>query len=229
MNEHLNEKFVFKLGEKQYLLNLVHYDSKISFRVDDNNSSPKRIYKDNFSLNEFRKLDNFFYSFEKMKNIFLFLSEQFKGNNFKVKSSNDAMVYFYGKNTYGFKQLEIDPNQIGKNFELKEIAKEIVRNDAINKVIIGLDYFDASINRLSAWITGQRAMQKALLFALLINNKELKELQDKADFTSLMVEQEKYKTLPFGAIWEEYLERESLKEDYLSEIRKYEKEVLSQR
>ena len=113
--------------------------------------------------------------------------------------------------------------------ELKEIAKEIVRNDAINKVIIGLDYFDASINRLSAWITGQRAMQKALLFALLINNKELKELQDKADFTSLMVEQEKYKTLPFGAIWEEYLERESLKEDYLSEIRKYEKEVLSQR
>jgi L-rhamnose isomerase len=113
--------------------------------------------------------------------------------------------------------------------ELKEIAKEIVRNDAINKVIIGLDYFDASINRLSAWVTGQRAMEKALLFALLIDNKELKELQDKADFTSLMVEQEKYKTLPFGAIWEEYLERQNLKEDYLSDIRKYEKEVLSKR
>ena len=113
--------------------------------------------------------------------------------------------------------------------ELKEIAKEIVRNDAINKVIIGLDYFDASINRLSAWITGQRAMEKALLFALLINNKELKELQDKADFTSLMVEQEKYKTLPFGAVWEEYLERQNLKEDYLIDIRKYEKEELSKR
>ena len=113
--------------------------------------------------------------------------------------------------------------------ELKEIAKEIVRNDAINKVIIGLDYFDASINRLSAWVTGQRSMQKALLFALLINNKELKELQDKADFTSLMVEQEKYKTLPFGAIWEEYLERENLKDDYLSDIKKYEKEVLANR
>ena len=113
--------------------------------------------------------------------------------------------------------------------ELKEIAKEIVRNDAIDKVIIGLDYFDASINRLSAWVTGQRAMEKALLFALLINNKELKELQDKADFTSLMVEQEKYKILPFGAIWEEYLERQNLKEDYLSDIRKYEKEVLSKR
>ena len=113
--------------------------------------------------------------------------------------------------------------------ELKEIAKEIVRNDAVNKVIIGLDYFDASINRLSAWITGQRAMEKALLYALLINNKELKELQDKADFTSLMVEQEKYKTLPFGAVWEEYLERQNLKEDYLADIRKYEKEVLSKR
>ena len=113
--------------------------------------------------------------------------------------------------------------------ELKEIAKEIVRHDAINKVIIGLDYFDASINRLSAWVTGQRAMEKALLFALLIDNKELKELQDKADFTSLMVEQEKYKTLPFGAVWEEYLERQNLKEDYLSDIRKYEKEVLSKR
>ena len=113
--------------------------------------------------------------------------------------------------------------------ELKEIAKEIVRNDAINKVIIGLDYFDASINRLSAWVTGQRAMEKALLFALLINNKELKELQDKADFTSLMVEQEKYKTLPFGTVWEEYLERQNLKEDYLTDIRKYEKEVLSKR
>ena len=113
--------------------------------------------------------------------------------------------------------------------ELKEIAKEIVRNDAINKVIIGLDYFDASINRLSAWVTGQRAMEKALLFALLIDNKELKELQDKADFTSLMVEQEKYKTLPFGAVWEEYLERQNLKEDYLADIRKYEKEVLSKR
>ena len=113
--------------------------------------------------------------------------------------------------------------------ELKEIAKEIVRNDAVNKVIIGLDYFDASINRLSAWITGQRAMEKALLYALLINNKELKELQDKADFTSLMVEQEKYKTLPFGAVWEEYLERQNLKEDYLSDIKQYEKEILNKR
>ncbi len=113
--------------------------------------------------------------------------------------------------------------------ELKEIAKEIVRNDATDKVLIGLDYFDASINRLSAWVTGQRAMQKALLYALLINQSELKNLQDKADFTALMVMQEEYKTLPFGAVWKEYLKRESLTEDYLTDIRIYESKVLKER
>ena len=113
--------------------------------------------------------------------------------------------------------------------ELKEIAKEIVRNDATEKVKIGLDYFDASINRLSAWVTGQRAMQKALLYALLINHEELKKLQDGADFTALMVKQEEVKDLPFGAVWKEYLKREGLEENYLTEIREYEKEVLSKR
>lgn len=113
--------------------------------------------------------------------------------------------------------------------ELKEIAKEIVRNGATEKVLIGLDYFDASINRLSAWVTGQRAMQKALLYALLCNHGELRSLQDMADFTTLMVRQEEYKTLPFGAVWKEYLKRENLKEDYLTEIREYEKEVLKTR
>ncbi len=113
--------------------------------------------------------------------------------------------------------------------EVKEIAKEIVRNNATEKVKIALDYFDASINRLSAWVTGQRAMQKALLYALLINHSELKELQDCADFTALMVKQEEYKTLPFGAVWKEYLRREGLKEDYLTEIRQYENSVLKER
>lgn len=113
--------------------------------------------------------------------------------------------------------------------ELKEIAKEIVRNDASDKVLIGLDYFDASINRLSAWVTGQRAMQKALLYALLTNHGELRSLQEKADFTALMVKQEEYKTLPFGAVWKEYLRRENLKEDYLTEIREYENKVLKER
>lgn len=113
--------------------------------------------------------------------------------------------------------------------ELKEIAKEIVRNDATDKVLIGLDYFDASINRLSAWVTGQRAMQKALLYALLIPHNTLKSFQDKAQFTELMVLQEEVKDLPFGAVWKEYLKRENLTEDYLAEIKRYENEELSKR
>ena len=113
--------------------------------------------------------------------------------------------------------------------ELKEIAKEIVRNDAIDKVKIGLDYFDASINRLSAWVTGQRAMQKALLFALLIPHDKLKKLQDNAEFSELMVSQEEIKDLPLRVVWSEYLKRENVKADYLSEIKDYEKKTLKER
>ena len=110
--------------------------------------------------------------------------------------------------------------------ELKEIAKEIVRNGATEKVLIGLDYFDASINRISAWVTGQRAMQKALLYALLLPNEKLKALQDEGRFTELMVMQERVKTLPFGDVWEEYLREEGLSDDYYSEIERYEESVL---
>ena len=113
--------------------------------------------------------------------------------------------------------------------ELKEIAKEIVRNNATEKVMIGLDYFDASINRLSAWVTGQRAMQKALLFALLLPNDQLKKLQDSGYFTELMVLQEECKTLPFGAVWQEYLTRQNLSDNYYSDIKKYEVKVLKDR
>ena len=113
--------------------------------------------------------------------------------------------------------------------ETKEIAKEIVRNNATDKVMIGLDYFDASINRLSAWITGQRSMQKALLNALLLPNEQLKKLQDEARFTELMVLQEECKTLPFGAVWQEYLARQGLTNDYITEIKKYEAKVLKER
>ena len=113
--------------------------------------------------------------------------------------------------------------------ETKEIAKEIVRNNATDKVMIGLDYFDASINRLSAWVTGQRSMQKALLNALLLSNEQLKKLQDNAQFTELMVLQEECKTLPFGAVWQEYLNRQGLSNDYITAIKKYESKVLKER
>ena len=113
--------------------------------------------------------------------------------------------------------------------ETKEIAKEIVAADALDKVFIATDYFDASINRISAWVTGMRNVQKALLYALLTPHKMLKELQDSGDLTALMVKNEELKTLPFGGVWEKYLADENVNSDYLSEIKKYEKDVLSKR
>lgn len=113
--------------------------------------------------------------------------------------------------------------------ETKEIAKEIVRNNALDRVFIATDYFDASINRISAWVTGVRNVQKALLFALLQPNEMLKKYQDDSDFTSLMVLQEELKTAPFGDVWEEFLKREKIEKDYLSKVKKYEEEVLVKR
>ncbi len=113
--------------------------------------------------------------------------------------------------------------------ELKEIAKEIVRNDATEKVIIGLDYFDASINRIGAWVTGERSMQKALLYALLLPNAQLKALQDEANFGKLMYMNELFKTMPMGDVWNEYLAKQGLSDEWYGEVEKYEKEVLSAR
>jgi L-rhamnose isomerase len=113
--------------------------------------------------------------------------------------------------------------------ELREVAKEIIRNDADKKVIIGLDYFDASINRLVAWVTGERSMEKALLYAALLPNGEMKKAQDEADFTRLLYLQEHAKTLPFGEVYAEYLRRNNMPEDYLTPLRKYEEEVLLKR
>ena len=113
--------------------------------------------------------------------------------------------------------------------ELREIAKEIVRNGAVDKVMIGLDYFDASINRLCAWITGQRALQKALLNALITPNESLKALQDAENFTELFVRQEEYRALPVSAVWNEYLYRLGVDEDYYSNIKTYEDDILAKR
>ncbi len=113
--------------------------------------------------------------------------------------------------------------------ELKEIAKEIVRNDAIDKVKIGLDYFDASINRISAWVTGQRATAQALLNALLLPNDELRSLQDEGKFSELMAKQEECKLLPIGAVWKEYLEGEGMSVNYYNKVVEYENEILKWR
>ena len=113
--------------------------------------------------------------------------------------------------------------------ELKEISKEIIRNNADDKVIIGLDYFDASINRLCAWVTGVRSMHKALLTALLQPYEEMKKLQDENNFTKIMFLHEKFKVMPIGDVWDEYLRRQGLKEDWFEEVEKFEKEVITKR
>ena len=115
--------------------------------------------------------------------------------------------------------------------ELKEIAKEIVRCDALDRVLIGLDYFDASINRVAAWIIGARNMRKALLNAMLIPHAQLKEMQDSGDFTSLLAMNEEMKFYPYADIWEEYCARKGIpaREGWLKEIKQYEKDVLSKR
>ena len=115
--------------------------------------------------------------------------------------------------------------------ETREMAKEIVRCNALDRVYMALDYFDASINRISAWTVGIRSWQKALLMAMVMPNAQLKALQDEANFTKLMVMQEEMKTLPFGDIWAEYCKECGVAADtsWYDEIMKYEKDVLSKR
>lgn len=116
--------------------------------------------------------------------------------------------------------------------ETKEIAKEIVCCGGLEgRVDIALDYFDASINRISAWVVGFRNFEKALLHALLIPHDALKQLQDEGRMTELMVRQEELKTLPFGDVWDRYCEEcGTLKDgEWFQEIEKYEEEVLRKR
>ncbi len=114
--------------------------------------------------------------------------------------------------------------------ETKEICREIVRCGT-ERVNIALDYFDASINRISAWTIGFRNLQKGLLFALLQPNGELKELQNKDDWTTLMVLQEELKTAPFGEIWTEYCRQCGVPADgeWLPMVKDYEQKVLVSR
>ena len=116
--------------------------------------------------------------------------------------------------------------------ETKEIAKEIIRCGGLDgRVNIALDYFDASINRISAWVVGYRNLQKALLFALLNNNEALRNLQDEGNFTELMVRQEEMKTMPFGEIWDEYCRMCRVPSDgeWFTEVKEYETDVLTKR
>ena len=115
--------------------------------------------------------------------------------------------------------------------ETKEIAKEIVASGRMDDIAMALDFFDASINRIAAWVVGIRSFRKALLSALLTPHKTLTELQNKGEMTKLMVLQEELKTLPMGAVWDEFCARNGVEpsEKWFDEVEKYEKEVLLKR
>ena len=117
------------------------------------------------------------------------------------------------------------------NDDLRAIAEEIVRGNYLSRVHIGLDFFDASINRVAAWVIGTRSMIKALLIALLEPAEKLRELEASGDFTGRLALMEELKTLPVGAVWDYYCGTAEVPVGgaWVDEVKGYEKQVLSKR
>lgn len=115
--------------------------------------------------------------------------------------------------------------------ETREIAKEVVRCNALDRTFLALDYFDASINRIAAWVIGMRNLEKALLNALLTPHEQLRALQDAGRFTELLATHEELKTLPIGAVWEELCTRAGVPADgsWMDAVKQYEKDVFPTR
>jgi L-rhamnose isomerase len=115
--------------------------------------------------------------------------------------------------------------------ELEALAQELVRGNYLDRTHIGLDFFDASINRIAAWVIGTRCMLKALLLALLEPTARLQQMEAAGDLTSRLALLEELKTMPFGAVWDYYCTRSYVPagDAWLSEVKAYEKNVLSQR
>ena len=118
-----------------------------------------------------------------------------------------------------------------ENDELLGLTREIIANGFEERVHLGLDFFDASINRIAAWVIGARACQRALLRALLEPTDTLRQAENQRDFTHRLALQEECRSLPFGAVWDEFCRREGvpLGLDWLQEVRSYEARVLSKR
>jgi len=115
--------------------------------------------------------------------------------------------------------------------ELRAIAQELVRSGKLDKVHIGLDFFDASINRIAAWVIGTRCMIKALLIALLEPTDMLRKAEKSGDFTLRLAMLEELKTLPYGAVWDYYCARSDVPvgSSWLADVKAYEKNVLAKR
>jgi L-rhamnose isomerase len=117
------------------------------------------------------------------------------------------------------------------NDDLRATAEELVRHDLLSRVRIGLDYFDASIHRVAAWVAGVRAMQKALLLALLEPTDRLRAAESAGDFTARMALSEELKTLPIGAVWDWACHQSEVPVGpaWLEDIRRYERDVTAKR
>lgn len=117
------------------------------------------------------------------------------------------------------------------NDDLTELAKEIVRADALSRVNIGLDFFDASINRIGAYVIGIRATQKAFLQALLEPMAELREYEANGQYFERLALLEEAKVLPWNAVWDYFCLKNNIAagESYIAEIQQYEKDVTSKR
>ncbi|AVT57170.1 L-rhamnose isomerase [Pectobacterium versatile] len=115
--------------------------------------------------------------------------------------------------------------------ETQAIAHEIVRHKLLNRVHIGLDFFDASINRIAAWVIGTRNMKKALLRALLEPTETLRTLEQNGDYTARLALLEEQKSLPWQAVWEHYCQRHDVipGSEWLQQVRQYEETILTQR
>ena len=115
--------------------------------------------------------------------------------------------------------------------ELQAIAKEMVRSGKLDKIHIGLDYFDASINRVAAWVIGTRNMIKALLMALLEPTETMKRAELKMDYTARLATMEELKSLPWTAVWDYYCVQKGVPIGmaWFDEVRRYEEQVLSKR
>jgi L-rhamnose isomerase len=115
--------------------------------------------------------------------------------------------------------------------DLRAIAEEIVRGEFLERVHVGLDFFDASINRVAAWVIGTRAMLKSLLIALLEPIETLRGMETSGDFTGRLALLEELKTLPYGAVWDHYCQSQDVPvgTDWLEAVRGYEREVLALR
>jgi L-rhamnose isomerase len=111
------------------------------------------------------------------------------------------------------------------------IAQEIVRSNGLKKIHIGLDYFDASINRVAAWVIGTRNLRKALLFALLEPRDALLKAEYRFDYTTRLALMEEAKSLPWPAVWEYYCVTKNVpySSEWLNTVRRYEADVLNKR